>query len=187
MVVLSGVKRPRRTALIVLTIALSVFMMEFVSGWVQGSKDRMNGKILNESPHLLVDRTARRPSLDPLAPPALMPSAANLGRSLESAARVARVEEVLRFGALAIAGEKNIGIAMYGIEAGTGFFAQIADGIVRGSFPWSGPGLAVSVRTLELIGASDAESLVILVEDAYGAPSYRELPIACVFRTADSQ
>lgn len=187
MVVLSVAKRPRRAALIVLTIALSVFMMEFVSGWVQGSKDRMNEKILNESPHLLVERSARLKSLDPLEPTDLIPASSGMIRSLESDERAARVEEVLRFGALAVSGEKNIGLAMYGIEAGTGFFAQIADGIVRGSFPWSGPGLAVSARTLELIGASGAESLVILVEDAYGAPSYRELPIACVFRTADSQ
>ncbi len=187
MVVLSVAKRPRRTALIVLTIALSVFMMEFVSGWVQGSKDRMNEKILNESPHLLVERSARRRSLDPLEPIDLIVDAAGLARRIESDERVARVEEVIRFGALAIFGEKNIGAAMYGIEERTGFFSQIADGVVRGSFPWSGPGIAVSERTLELIGASGAESLVILTRDAFGAPSYRELPIACVFRTADSQ
>jgi putative ABC transport system permease protein len=187
MVVLSVIKRPRRTALIVLTIALSVFMMEFVSGWIQGSKDRLNKKILNESPHVLVERSARLKSLDPLAPTDLIPKADAMARALESDERVARVEQVLRFGALAVSGDKNIGIAAYGIEGGTGFFSQVATGVVRGSFPWSGPGVAVSVRTLELIDAPDARSLTLLVEDAFGAPSYRELPVACVFKTDDSQ
>jgi len=186
MVVLSVAKRPKRAALIVLTIALSVFMMEFVSGWVQGSKDRMNKKILSESPHLLIETSARLASLDPLDPADLIPGAAGLARSLESDKRVARAEEVLRFGALAISGERNMGVAMYGIEEGTGFFTQIAEGAVRGSFPWKGPGVAVSERTLELIGARGAERLTILVQDAFGAPSYRELPVACVFRTDDS-
>jgi putative ABC transport system permease protein len=187
MVVLSVLKRPRRTALIMLTIALSVFMMEFVSGWVQGSKDRMNKKILNESPHILVERSERLKSLDPLEPTDLIPKAEAMARGLESDDRVARVEELLRFGALAVSGEKSIGIAVYGIEGGTGFFSQVAGGVVRGSFPWNGPGVAVSVRTLVLIGAPDAKSLTLLVEDAFGAPAYRELPIACVFKTDDSQ
>ena len=49
--VLSALRRPKRTALIILAIALSVFVMEFISGWVVGMRDRMRRKILEDSAH----------------------------------------------------------------------------------------------------------------------------------------
>lgn len=186
---LSVLRRPKRTALIVLTVALSVFVMEFVSGWVQGTKERMNRKILHESPHLLIERKARLDALDPLEPRNLIPDvdADTVARSLNSDTRVARVEKVIRFGALIMAGSMNLPLGMYGVEQGTGFFSQVSTGSLRGGFPFSGPGIAVSRRALELLGSPDAQRLTVLVQDAYDAPSYRELPVVCVFRTDDSQ
>ena len=65
---LSALRRPKRTALIVFAIALSVFVMEFISGWAVGMRDRMRRKVLEESAHLMVERTARLDALDPLEP-----------------------------------------------------------------------------------------------------------------------
>ncbi len=186
---LSVLRRPKRAALIVLTVALSVFVMEFVSGWVQGTKERMSKKILFESPHLLIERKARLDALDPLEPRNLIPDvdADAMARSLVSDTRVARVEKVIRFGALIIAGSKNLPLGVYGVEEDMGFFSQVSKGSLRGDFPFSGPGIAVSRRALELLGSPDAQSLTVLVQDAYDAPSYRELPVVCVFGTDDSQ
>ena len=186
MALLSALRRPKRAALIVLAVALSVFVMEFVAGWVAGMRDRMNRKILQESAHVLIERKARLDALDPLQPRNYMEDADAIAAHFRADDRVARVEEVTPFGALVLAGEKNLPLEIYAMEAGTGFFAQVGRGRLRGSFPFSGPGIAVSSKALDLIGAPEAKTLVVLVEDAYGAPSYRELPVACVFRTDDS-
>jgi len=184
---LSVFRRPRRAALIMAVVALSVFVMEFLSGWVQGSKERMNLKILRESPHVLVERAERVDALDPLAPVHFVADSEELSRRLAAIPNVTKVERVLRFGALCIAGDKNLPLAVYGTESHTSFFSQVAAGRIRGNFPFAGSGLAVSTRALQLLGSPDARSLTILVEDVDGAPAYRELPVACVFKTDDSE
>lgn len=183
---LSALKRPKRVALVVLTVALSVFVMEFASGWVEGMRDRVRRKIAEESSHLLVERKARFESLDPLEPKNYLADARPIEDRLGSDRRVLRVEEVTPFGGLVLAGQKNLPLELYGVEPDSGFFAQVARGRVYGSFPFSGPGIAISQKALKLIGAAGARSLIVLVQDVYGAPAYRELPVSCVFRTDDS-
>ena len=187
MAVLSALRRPKRMALIVLAIALSVFVMEFISGWVVGMRDRMQRKILEDSAHLIVERAARLDALDPLEPKNFIENADAVANHFRSDSRVAQVEKVVPFGALVIAGDKNLPLKIEGIESHTGFFSQVSRGSARGSFPFRGSGIAISRRALNLIGAPAAQRLTILVQDAYGAPAYRELPVACVFQTDDSQ
>ena len=187
MAVLSALRRPKRTALIILAIALSVFVMEFISGWVVGMRDRMRRKILEESAHLIVERTARLDALDPLEPRNYIEDADAVATHFRLDSRVAKVERVVPFGALVIAEDKNLPLRIDGIEANTGFFSQVSRGVLRGTFPFAGPGIAISQKALDLIGASDARKLVVLVEDVTGAPAYRELPVSCVFLTDDSE
>ena len=187
MAVLSALRRPKRTALIVLAIALSVFVMEFISGWVVGMRDRMRRKILEDSAHLIVERSARFDALDPLEPKNYIEDADVVANRFREDPRVAQAEEVIPFGALVIAGDKNLPLKIDGIESNTGFFSQVARGSLSGRFPFSGPGIVVSRKALDLIGAPEAKRLTVLVQDAYGAPSYRELPVACVFRTDDTE
>lgn len=186
MAVLSALWRPKRAALIVLAVALSVFVMEFVSGWVEGMRERFDTKIVQDSAHLIVERTARLDSLDPLEPVNYMPDSAEIASMLGADPRVRRVEQVTPFGALVLAGQKNLPLKLNGIENDSGFFNNVARGAVCGAFPFEGAGIAISEEVLALLGAPDAQSLVVLVEDIYGAPAYRELPVKCVFRTDDS-
>jgi putative ABC transport system permease protein len=186
MALLSSLRRPKRAALIVMAVALSVFVMEFVSGWVEGMRERMNTRIVQDSAHLIVERSARLESLDPLEPVRYMPDSAAIAARLAADPRVARVEALSPFWALVVVGQKNLPLRLDGIEGDTRFFSRVAKGVVRGSFPFAGAGVAISARALSLIGAPDAESVVVLVEDAFGAPAYRELQVACVFQTDDS-
>ncbi len=187
MALLSALKRPKRTALIILAIALSVFVMEFISGWVVGMRDRMRRKILEESAHLIVERTARLDALDPLEPRNYIEDTDAVANHFRLDNRVAKIEKVIPFGALLIAGDKNLPLRIDGIEANTGFFSQVSRGVLRGTFPFVGPGIAISQKALNLVGAPAAQKLVVLVEDVNGAPAYRELPVSCVFRTDDSE
>ena len=187
MAALSVLRRPKRTALIVLAIALSVFVMEFISGWVVGMRDRMRKKILDESAHLVIERSVRFNALDPLAPRDYIENSDAVADQFRRDGRVTRVEKVIPFEGLVIEGERNLPLRIDGIEDNTGFFSQVSRGRVRGAFPFAGPGIAVSQKTLDLIGAPDAQRLTVLVEDTDGAPAYRELPVACVFRTDDSE
>ncbi|HUX39828.1 MAG TPA: FtsX-like permease family protein [Rectinemataceae bacterium] len=186
MALLSALKRPKRAVLIILTVALSVFVMEFVSGWVEGMRDRMNKKIVQETAHILIERSARVDALDPLEPKNYIGNPAAISEVLLKDARVSRVEEVTPFGALVMAGGKNLPLKMYGVGSDTGFFTQVARGSLKGTFPFKGPGIAISQRALDLVGASGSDRIVVLVKDSGGAPAYKELPIACVFRTDDS-
>ncbi|PKL10154.1 MAG: hypothetical protein CVV51_00105 [Spirochaetae bacterium HGW-Spirochaetae-7] len=183
MAILSMLKRPKRTILIVLAVALSVFVMEFVSGWIEGMRDRMNRQIVEESAHILVERTERVESLDPLETKDYIADPGSVAERLSADARVRRVERVTPFGALVLAGSKSLPMRMVGVERDTGFFAQVPRGRLEGSFPPSGPGIAISRKALDLLGASYSARLIVLVEDAYGMPSYRELPVTCVFAT----
>ena len=184
---LSALRRPKRVALIVLAVALSVFVMEFVSGWVEGMRDRMRRKIVEETAHVLVEQKTRLDALDPLEPKNYIEGAAGIEGRLRADDRVLRLEEVTPFGGLVISGSKNLPLQIYGIEPGTGFFTQVSRGTVEGRFPFSGAGIAVSRKALELLGAAGTRTLIVLVEDAYGAPAYREIPVSCVFQTDDSE
>ena len=137
MAVLSALRRPKRTALIVLAIALSVFVMEFISGWVVGMRDRMRRKILEDSAHLIVERRARFDALDPLEPKNYIEDADVVANRFRADPRVAQAEEIIPFGALVIAGDKNLSLKIDGIESNTGFFSQVAGGSLRGRFPFS--------------------------------------------------
>jgi putative ABC transport system permease protein len=186
MAILSALRRPKRAFLVILAVALSVFIMEFVSGWVEGTKERMDRKIGEETAHLLVESKARFTSLDLLEPRDYMDDWLTIADHFRRETGISRVEKVTPFGALMLAGEKNLPLKVYGIEAGTGFFAQLSRGRVRGGFPLVGAGIAVSEEALKLLGVPHADRLTILVQDVSGSPSYRELPIACVFRTDDT-
>ena len=188
MAVLTALKRPKRLILILLTVALSVFVMEFVAGWIAGMRDRMTRKIAEEAPQLLIETDARFKSLDPLEPDNYLAAADTDASLLRADPRVVRVEKVTPFGGLALESSsgKNLGLAFNAIEPGTSFFAQVARGKIRGSFPIRGEGVAISSRALALLGTPNATTVTVLVQDIYGAPSYRELPIACVFATDDT-
>ncbi|HTX74236.1 MAG TPA: FtsX-like permease family protein [Rectinemataceae bacterium] len=187
MALLSALKRPKRAILIMLAVALSVFVMEFVSGWVEGMKIRMQQKIVEESAHLIIERKARLDALDPLEPKNYIEDAKTLAARIAADPRVSRVEELSSFGALVLAGDRNLPLQMYAVEEGTSYFSQIGRGARTGGFPFKGAGIAISQKALDLIGAGGARSLIVLVEDSSGAPQYRELPVACVFQTDDSQ
>lgn len=185
---LTALKRPRRLLLIILAVALSVFVMEFVSGWIEGMRDRLHWKISEEGPQLLIETQARRDALDRLEPAHFLADPQTDLALLRSRPEVAAVENLTPFGALLLdqASGKNLGVALQAVEPGTAFFAQIRRGRLRGDFPLKGPGLAVSEQTLRLLGAPDAATLMVLVQDMSGSPSYRELPVSCVFATDDS-
>ena len=134
-----------------------------------------------------MERRARLDALDPLEPRNYIEDANAVATHFRLDSRVAKVERVIPFGALVIAGDKNLPLRIDGIEANTGFFSQVSRGILRGAFPFAGAGIAISQKALDLIGAADARKLVVLVEDVTGAPAYRELPVSCVFQTDDSE
>lgn len=178
-------KHGRRTLLILFSVGLSVAVILFVSGMVEGLKVNFFKNMLAESGHIQILPEGEAEALNPFDLDLLLTSPDELIKKVEEYPAVERAEQVLSFGAMLLAEEKNMTIAGYGVDPDSHFFAKPRVGIIEGNFLADSevPGIAVSLRISELLDLSLGDPLVVLVEDSTGSPWYVEYPVTGIFET----
>ncbi len=178
-------KHGRRTLLILFSVALSVAVILFVDGMVEGLKENFFKNMLAESGHLQILPAGQEEALDPFDLDLLLDDPDQLIDQIEEYSEVERAEEVLSFGAMLLADEKNMTIAGYGVSRDTIFFSKPREGLIAGEFlaDPKRPGIAVGLRIAELLDLSLGNPLVVLVEDSTGSPWYVEYPVTGIFET----
>ncbi|MFP4567108.1 MAG: ABC transporter permease [Spirochaetaceae bacterium] len=178
---------PRRTLLIVFAIMLSVVVMLFVEGMLDGMRRTFFQRTLRDTGHIQLhdagwedrinqyslDHTIR----DPEAPLS----------ELRARDDVLHAEKFLLFGGMLIGEEKNLAAGGVGVSPDTAFYTTVKEGMARGSLPSEPTEIAVSARTAELLDVSFGDPLVVLVEDSRGSPYYIEYETAGLFESDSSQ
>lgn len=179
----SVMRHGTRSALIVFAIALSVAAMLFLTAFLDGMRAGFFERMVSLSGHLVVQHRDADGALDPYSLDLLVSEWQQTLDWLRQQDEVVRAEPVLGFGAMVLAGPINTPMIGVGVRPDTGFYSDIRDSIVDGSFlgPDGEPGILISESTAGLLEVAQGTVVAILVEDSTGAPYYLEYPVRGVF------
>ncbi len=187
-------KYKRRSAIIVFSVLLSVVVMVSVGGMMDGLKRSFFSGLLQESGHLQIHLAGWESRLDPYSIKYLIPNPEKVIGEIkadpEFAARAARVEPILHFGALLVKGGKNVAMEGQGVLTDTSFFKSVRSGMKEGTFlqgSGGSPGIALSQSTAKLLGLKLGDQVVVLVQDSTGSPYYLSYPLTGIFHSGVSE
>jgi len=185
--VLNLSKHPRRTLLIVFAILLSVVVMLFVEGMLDGMRRTFFQRTLRDTGHLQLHDAGWEDRINQYSLDYTISDPDALLAELRSREEVLDAETFLLFGGLLISEGKNLTTGGVGLQPNTAFYTSVRDGMVEGGLPTAATEIAVSTRTAELLDVSFGDPLVVLVEDSQGSPYYIEYEIAGLFESDSSQ
>jgi len=194
----------KRTILIIFAVMISVFMLESISGMMEGLRHSFFQSLMQESGHIQIHEKGWEDRMEQLTldyrieqPDRLI---SYLTRTYDE---IVRAEKLLSFGALLIHGEKNLAIMGQGVEPDTAFFGSVREGIVEGEFFSAAEtaggsetssrtdekihGAVLSRRICDLLDLSLGDGVVALVEDSEGSPYYLEYPVTGIFESGSKE
>lgn len=177
----------KRSALIAMAVAVSVATMVFMSGMLEGMREEFFFTMVSSSGHLTLDAAASADALDPLSLELLLSDWDGYAAWLGEQPEALRVEPVFSFGALVVNERKNIGLVGYGVPTDTAFFRDVRSGVRSGRFLAQSGEVMMSEDTLELLDLAPTDPVLVLTEDATGAPYYLEYAIAGVYRSDSAE
>jgi putative ABC transport system permease protein len=173
----------KRTVLILFAVLLSVAVMEFIDGLLEGIRKGFFDNMVQESGHVQIHTQGWEERLDDYTIEYTIRNPKSIIEKLREKPQVKAAEPILNFGALLIKEEKNIAIAGHGIIPDTSFYHKVRSGMLQGGLVPEGRGICVSKRTAELLGIEYGGSAVVLVEDSQDSPYYMEFEVSGIFET----
>ncbi len=193
------VQHPRRTALILFSVAISVFFMEIFAGMGQGIRTNFFQNILAEGGHGQIRGAGWQDQYDPRSLGSALTQTTDLVDLLRSQPELAYAEPLLEYGSVFITPENyTIVLNTIGVQADTRVFPKVTSGMVSGSFlPTAndhggsgnaGPGntsdQAVISRALgDFLNLEVGDLIRLITEDFRGAPRSRTFTIGGMFST----
>lgn len=184
---LNLMKHPKRTILILFAILVSVLVMEFMSGMLEGMRNNFFEHLLQEGGHAQLHREGWEDRLNPYSLDYLIKDPDGILKKLEQRGEITAAEKIIHFGALLTSGEKDLHIEGIGVEPNTSFYSRIRQSVIEGEWLPDGKGVAISNEIADLLGVSYGEGLIVLVEDSTGSPYYIQYPITAVFDTGSKE
>lgn len=173
-----------RSAIIIAVVAISVAVMLFLSGMMGGMREDFFETMVSTGGHVQIDHAGTADALDPFSLELLIGDWRQLRDDVAARAGVVRVEPVLSFGALMLVDGTSAPMQGHGVEQDTGFFSDVRNGVLEGSFlDGSGTGVLVSEETARILDVALGETVSILVEDSTGAPYYLAYELSGIFRS----
>ncbi len=136
----SLLRHGRRSLLILLAVALSVAVMEFVVGMMTGMREDFFETMVSSGGHLRVEHIDSADALDPLSLELLISDWRKYDDWFRSRPEVVATEAVLPFGALLIHGETNAPMVGIGVSPDTSFYSDVRGGMEEGRFLGDGDG-----------------------------------------------
>ena len=180
----------KRTILILFAVMISVFVLESISGMMEGMRHSFFQSLMHESGHIQIHESGWSERLEQFSLDYRIEEPDRIIADLtERFGEIVRAEKLLNFGALLIHGDRNLTIMGQGVEPDTGFFSSVREGVVQGKF-LSGKkddGVLLSARICELLDLSLGDGVIVLVEDSEGSPYYLEYPVTGIFETGSRE
>jgi putative ABC transport system permease protein len=165
------------------TVMISVVVMEFVAGIMDGMKEDFYNSILKESGHVQIHHIGYKDRLDQFSLSYLIDNPDSVITRLKSNPVTADVEKIIHFGAMLLKDDKNLTIAGHGTEAGTGYYENAKEKIIAGSFLPEPRSIVLSKAIAGLLRAEIGDYVNVLVVDANGSPYYLDYRLAGIFET----
>lgn len=184
----------KRTILIIFAVMISVFVLESISGMMEGLRHSFFQSLMQESGHIQIHEEGWQDRMEQLTLDYRIEQPDRLIPDLTGAyGEIVRAEKLLSFGALLINGEKNLAIMGQGVEPDTAFFGSVREGIVEGDFFHGARadgkvhGAVLSRRICDLLDLSLGDGVVALVEDSEVSPYYLEYPVTGIFESGSKE
>ncbi|HUI70675.1 MAG TPA: FtsX-like permease family protein, partial [Spirochaetia bacterium] len=190
--VLSIISHKRRSAVIALSILLSVLVMIFVRGMLGGLRTSFFENLLQGSGHIQVHASGWEGRLDPYSIAYVLHDPRGVIHTLRGdpfiSSRLVDVERMIEFGALVVHGDRNVALAGQAVQRTTRFFASVRSNVRSGEFlPPGRSGIALSDTTARLLDVHLGDAVTVLVQDASGSPYYLVYPVTAVFSSGIQQ
>lgn len=130
----SLIRHGRRSFLIILVVAVSVAVMLFVTGMMDGMREDFFETMVSSGGHIQVDNAATADALDPFSLELLIDDWRDMEEWFRRQPETVRVEPILTFGAMVLSDDSNVPMVGHGVRPGTGFFSDVRTGIQEGAF-----------------------------------------------------
>jgi len=190
--ILSIISHRRRSAVIAVSVLLSVLVMLFVRGMLGGLRTSFFENLLQGSGHIQVHASGWEKRLDPYSIAHVLDDPQGMSRAIRAdpfiSNRLVDVEQMIQFGALLIHGNRNVAMAGQAVQDSTRFFADVRNSVRSGTFlPPGRPGISISETIAGLLSARLGDAVTVLVQDASGSPYYLSYPVTGLFSSGVQQ
>jgi putative ABC transport system permease protein len=186
----SVVRHGRRSLLIILVVAISVAVMLFVTGMLDGMRHDFFQSMVSTGGHVQVDHPGVADALDPYSLELLIENWQVARDWFVAQPETVRAEPILTFGAMVLMDGSSVPMVGRGVEPETGYFTDVREGITEGRFLSADnsrddplPEILLSTETADMLELSVGDTVSVLVEDSTGAPYYLAYTVVGLFRS----
>ncbi|MBN1410219.1 MAG: ABC transporter permease [Spirochaetales bacterium] len=179
-------KHARRSLLIMFVVMVSVVLMMFMGGMMDGMRVNFYKSLYEDSGHIQVHAEGYGKRLNPFSLKYQLSDPDSLIEELKKVDGVESAEKIIPFGGLVVHNGKNMALQGVGISPSTTYFSHARNNITAGEFDLSGDGLVISRKTAEMLDLKLEDYAAIIVEDADGAPYYLDYRVKGFFGTGES-
>ena len=175
-------KQIQRNLLVIGAVAVSVFVLVFLSGLMAGIRENFLTRTVSEGGHLRVFAEGWENRSDPLAlsPTLLDPSA--LRAQISTIPGVVSTEEILPFGGVLQVGTKTWFTEIDGLTQ-KDFTAQAVEKRVRsGQFVLTNSTIIIDQEAAKLLGLQVGDSVILLTQDNNDMPFYRKYFVSGIYQ-----
>lgn len=191
MAILSLSRHKKRTILILIAIALSVFAMEIMGAMVDGMRVNFFKSLTRNTGHIVAYASGYKEQVNPLGLENRIENWRDVAAKIKKDSRVVSAEGFLKLGALAVAvpddwekESKDLAVEVVGTEKDTGFYSQVRDGLTKGSFLPADNSILISERLAELLDVTIGSIISLMVEGAMGEAYYLDFSVDGIFKTS---
>lgn len=181
-------KYRKRTFVVLVGILLSVLVMEFVGGMLNGMRETFFSEILRGSGHVQLHARGWEDRLDRYSIDYLIESPDAIVEAVRSRERTTRVEKILTFGAVLSNGTETIALEGRGVVPDTSYFTDATETVTAGAFlPAGSRGIALSTANARLLDVELGEEILVLVETTLGSPWYLSFPVTGLYESGHAE
>ncbi|MBN2534257.1 MAG: ABC transporter permease [Spirochaetales bacterium] len=180
-------KHFRQSLVLIIAIAIAIFVLQMVSGLIDGIKIHSFNTLLAEGGDIQIHASGYKDRLDDLTLDYLIDNPDEIINAIKKENEVVAVEKMVQFGALLTNDVKNIEMIGIGIEPDTYFLKKITASLTGGTILPGGEGILISRWVADLLNVHYKDNLTVIVADSEGVPFYMEFPITGIYHTNSSQ
>lgn len=179
------IKSWKRSLAVVSAVAVSVALLEFGGGYMDGFEDKFYKQAVRETGHIMITAPDYLDRLD------LMPLTPNLRLtptlldSLRSFPHVSNVRPIFRYGALANSPDRTLEMQVIGssIEGLSKIYERLENAVIDGRFIDGANQIMIGKEAAELLDVKAGDKLILLTTNVYGSMSAVEPEIVGIYHS----
>jgi putative ABC transport system permease protein len=176
-------KHLKRSLLVIFAVTISVVLLEFVSGMIDGLKSSFFDNMLRDTGHLQIHGQGYADRLNPYSLDYSIKKPDAIIKNIQTIPGILNAEKILKFGALVIKDDKNVLLEGFGVQESTVYLDKVKQSMVQGQFLPNGQGIAISIKIATLLKSELDDYINIVIEDKDGCPYYLDYKVSGIFET----